>query len=115
MTAHQFQLLVQEAVEALPLEFRRRLTNVLFIVREEAPEAGLLGQQEGTPLTEKTVLGQDPRPAKITIFQSAHEEAASSWRHLRQMVFETVAHEVGHYFGMDEERVQRWERRRRTF
>jgi predicted Zn-dependent protease with MMP-like domain len=52
-------------------------------------------------------------PDQIVIFQGPHERLARDPLHLEKLVEETVWHEVAHYFGMDEARVRRAERRRR--
>jgi len=51
-------------------------------------------------------------PDQITIYQGPHERMARSETHLEQEVADTVWHEIAHYFGMDEARVRRAERRR---
>ena len=50
-------------------------------------------------------------PDRITIFQGPHERLARGDAQLRQMVEETVWHEVAHYFGMDERQVRAAEAR----
>jgi len=52
-------------------------------------------------------------PDRITIYQGPHERMAANPEELRQLVEETVWHEVAHYFGMDERQVLRMERARR--
>ena len=51
-------------------------------------------------------------PDRITIFQGPHERLARNADHLREIVEDTVWHEVAHYFGMDEAQVRSAERRR---
>jgi predicted Zn-dependent protease with MMP-like domain len=53
-------------------------------------------------------------PDRITIFQGTHERLARNRTHLQEMLIDTVWHEVAHYFGLDEARVRRAERRRRV-
>jgi predicted Zn-dependent protease with MMP-like domain len=111
-TARDFEALVEQALAQLPACYRARLRNLLFVVEDEPREAGLLGLYEGRPLTER--IGGEPAmlPDRITIYQRPHERACRSERELRAMVAETVWHEVGHYFGMDERQTLRAERRR---
>jgi predicted Zn-dependent protease with MMP-like domain len=52
-------------------------------------------------------------PDRITIFQGPHERLARSPEHLAEMVWDTVWHEVAHYFGMNELQVRTAERKRR--
>jgi len=51
-------------------------------------------------------------PDRITIYQGPHERLSRSPTELKNMVYETVWHEIGHYFGMNEGQAQRAERRR---
>lgn len=118
MRAEDFDRLVEQACSKIPAHFRRRLRNVAFVVEAE-PGPGrrgggeLLGLYEGRPLTERSVSDNFAMPDRITIFQGPHERLARSQAHLKQLVEETVWHEVAHYFGMDERRVRLAERRRR--
>ena len=69
---------------------------------------------EGRPLTHRSVFEPIAMPDRITIFQGPHERLARSPEHLASMVEDTVWHEVGHYFGMNEAQVRAAQRRRRT-
>jgi predicted Zn-dependent protease with MMP-like domain len=115
MDRDRFRRLVQQALAALPEEFRDRLANVAVVVRREPTaadrrEAGiargedLFGLYVGTPLTERAeyhlVL-----PDRILVFQGPHERAfppAALTREIRR----TVAHEVAHHFGIDDDRLE---------
>jgi len=123
MRTHEFDLLVERACAKIPRRFRRRLANVAFIVETEpSPEqlraarisAGhtLLGLYRGRPLTRRSVSDGFVMPDQIVIFQGPHERLARNPAHLEKLVEDTVWHEVAHYFGMDEARVRRAERRR---
>src|SRR5712691_2941828 len=83
------------------------------LARSRIPRGStLLGLYEGRPLTMRSVFDSFVLPDRITIFQGPHERLARSPEHLRQMVEDTVWHEVAHYFGMDERRVRAAEFRR---
>jgi len=114
---------VEWAYARIPSRFRQRLENVAVVVEPEPSprqlaEAGvglggtLLGLYQGRPLTARSVFESFSMPDRITIFQGPHERLARSEANLRQMVEDTVWHEVAHYFGMDERRVRAAERRR---
>ena len=112
VTSQQFENLVAQAVSAIEPRFQRRLRNLAFVVETESSDPDLLGLYEGTPLTERNVGDGFRLPDRITIFQRPHERMARTARQLRKLVEDTVWHEVGHYFGMDEAEVMRAERRR---
>jgi len=109
----EFEILVENALRRIPLRFRRRMKNVAIVVEKEPPRPGLLGLYQGQPLTERSVFDGFTMPDKITIFQGPHERLSRTQTELEQMVFDTVWHEIAHYFGMDEPQVRRAERRRK--
>jgi predicted Zn-dependent protease with MMP-like domain len=125
MSPHEFDRLVERACARIPRRFRRRLANIAFIVEVEPsstqlcaagvrPGGTLLGLYRGRPLTVRSVWDGFVMPDQIVIFQGPHERLARSTEHLEKLVEETVWHEVAHYFGLDEARVRRAERRRKT-
>ncbi len=113
MRPAEFDRLVERAMRVIPPRFRARLRNVVFLVEREPPQPGLLGLYEGRPLPERGVSESFSMPDRITIYQGPHERMARSREDLERLVEETIWHEVAHYFGMDESRVRRAERRRR--
>ena len=112
MHPDEFDALVERALRRIPARFRRRLDNVAIVVEPEPPRPGLLGLYQGVPLTTRGVSDSFRMPDKITIYQGPHERMARDREHLERMVADTVWHEIAHYFGMDEARVRRAERRR---
>ena len=112
MRDRDFEELVEQGLKEVPARFRRRLRNVVFVVEDEPPRPGLLGLYQGRPLTTRSVSQPIAEPGRITIYQGPHERMARTAGELRRAVAETVWHEVGHYFGMDERQVRAAERRR---
>ena len=122
----EFARLVEEACLQIPARFRRRIANVAIVVEEE-PSADdlegahcprgstLLGLYHGVPLTQRTSHYGLVLPDKISIYRRPIERLARNERHLRQIVRETVWHEVGHYFGLNEQQLRRAERRWRRW
>ncbi len=45
-------------------------------------------------------------PDRITLFQGPLEEACETEEELREEIRRTVVHELGHYFGLDEDRLE---------
>lgn len=125
MTHTAFEALVADAMEALPERFRERLANVAFFVEPEARHGGphahairhgttLLGLYEGVPQTERWHYNL-ALPDKITLFQRAIEMyAAHVGKDVREVVRDTLFHEIAHHFGFSEAAVRRWERQRRN-
>ena len=123
MDQREFDELVERALAKVPRRFRARMLNVAMVVESEpskrqlrklggSPRTSLLGLYEGRPLTERSVSDGFLMPDRITIFQGPHERLARDLDHLREMVEDTVWHEVAHYFGLDERQVRAAESRR---
>lgn len=111
MTDSEFDSIVARAVRRIPGRFRSRIENVAIVVEPEPRRPGLLGLYQGRPLTRRSVHDAFHMPDQITIYQGPHERMARSKEHLEELVAETVWHEIAHYFGLDEDEVQRAERR----
>lgn len=113
MNLNTFRQIIDEEVEKIPERFRRELHNVIFVGEEDAPQGEeLLGLFDGVPLGEQ---GSGPweLPSRILIFRKPTErEAQASGLSIRQVVRDTIWHEVAHYFGMEEHEVQRAEAER---
>jgi predicted Zn-dependent protease with MMP-like domain len=113
LPADEFDRIVEEGLRLIPRRFRRRMQNVAIVVEREPPRPNLLGLYQGRPLASRSVFDSFAMPDKITIYQGPHERLARSPDELRQMVADTVWHEIAHHFGMDERQVRQAERRRR--
>jgi predicted Zn-dependent protease with MMP-like domain len=92
-----FEEHVKQALDALPPELARGLKNVAVVIEEENPqEPDLLGLFEEAPYM----------PAKVTIYQRPLEaDFGDDPELLEQEIRITVLHELAHYFGIDEERL----------
>lgn len=112
LPADEFDRIVEEGLRLIPRRFRRLMQNVAIVVEQEPPRPDLLGLYQGRPLANRSVFDSFAMPDKITIYQGPHERLARSLEELRQMVADTVWHEIAHHFGMDERQVRRAERRR---
>ena len=105
-----FMELVEDAVETLPAEFRDRLENVEFLVEEtprgdELADGLLLGLYQGTPLPARGDGWFGSLPDRIVIFRRPIEARVRSDAELAELVHEVVVHEVAHYFGIDDDRL----------
>jgi predicted Zn-dependent protease with MMP-like domain len=109
---------VTRVLDRLPRRFREQLRNVEFVV-EERPSVELLraegldprrdtlfGIYQGVPLPERSALDPPLLPDKITIFSEPLRESFPDLEELRAQIRLTVLHEVAHYFGMDEEKIE---------
>lgn len=121
MKKGEFEKMVGEALQRLPRQFAEKLENVAICVerrpsREQQKETGtrkddvLLGLYEGISEIEwGKGFGNNP-PDKITIFQESIEQFAETKADLREIVRDTVRHEVAHHLGFTEEELGEKER-----
>ena len=73
---------------------------------EIEPPDSLFGLYQGTPLPERSWSYGNTLPDRISIYRRPIEEACEDEDEIRDCVAETVIHEFGHYFGMDEDQIE---------
>jgi len=114
----RFEALVARALDELPAAVQDHMENVGVVIAEapdrdlllalgmdpDDPEDTLFGLYEGVPLIER---GFDDvlLPDSITIFRRPLLEWAESEAEIVDEVRVTVLHEIGHFIGLDEERL----------
>lgn len=113
----EFQALVQEALDGLPDEYAKLLTNVAVVVEEEPPpdvrtdlelEDGedLLGLYQGLPIDNESFFQAGGQlPAKISIYRGPILRLCRTKKEVVQEVRDTVVHEIGHHFGFDDDEM----------
>ncbi len=69
----------------------------------------LLGLYQGVPLDRRGFFYGNVLPDKITLFQIPIESICKTKKEIEEKIKEVVIHEIGHYFGLDEERLQELE------
>jgi predicted Zn-dependent protease with MMP-like domain len=92
----RFEDHVRRVLDQLPPQFAQALVNVAVVVEEEDPDdPDLFGLWESA----------EYMPDKITIFRRPLVEAFQDPRELEEEIRITVLHELAHYFGIDEDRL----------
>ena len=100
-----FEDVVRSALDAIPAEIAAALRNVAVVVEDEnADDPDLYGLFEGIPLTEGGP-GPGDLPNRIAIYRVPLEADFEDETELRDEIRVTVLHELGHYFGLDEDRL----------
>ncbi len=98
-----FEEMINDALDTIPEEFARHMTNMVVLARDFNPdEPMLLGLFEGIPLTEQHSNHSGFLPDAVFVYKDALEAMCSDEEELRHEVKVTVLHEVGHYFGLEE-------------
>jgi predicted Zn-dependent protease with MMP-like domain len=125
MTRDQFQRVAEQELATLPAQYRERVQNVAIVIEDYPAEDGppedrdpddlLMGIFDGVPLTERSFFAAEPGPARVILYQSnieayAQAIAADEGRPVEEVIREevrlTLLHELGHYFGLDEDELE---------
>jgi predicted Zn-dependent protease with MMP-like domain len=101
----RFEEMVVTALDELPEELGRLMSNVAVTVEHAPGPPGLLGLYEGIPLTSRTSQYAGFLPDKITIYRQAICAACRTEQEVADQVRRTVIHEIAHHFGIDDDRL----------
>jgi len=101
----KFEQLVGEALDSIPEALARQMRNVAVVVEEKAPYPGLLGLYHGVPLTSRGEWYSGVLPDRISIYRDQILRICDSYEDVVREVRTTVIHEVGHHFGIDDDRL----------
>lgn len=118
MGREEFEAAVAEALDGLPEELGRWVENLAVVVEDE-PSDELLRELELDPEAETLFgvyqgveLGQrgagsygGALPDRVVIFRLPLLDACDTRREVLREIRDTVVHEVGHYFGLDEDQL----------
>ncbi len=116
LTVAEFEEVVGEALDSLPERFARLVENVAVTVEEEPSDDDLDGIEDGEPASELlgiyrgvalTERGHDMPlvPDEIAVFRGPINRVARTRAEAVEEIRETVIHELGHYFGLEEEEL----------
>jgi predicted Zn-dependent protease with MMP-like domain len=123
---HDWERYVEDGLSALDATYREKIRNVAILLEDEPnadmrkreglePDETLLGLYQGIPLSQRGDgygIGETV-PDTITLYMNPlYEEAEATDGDVARVVRETLWHEFGHYFGLDEPEVERRERKR---
>ena len=116
LTPAEFDQAVEAALAEIPDEFRRYLENVVIEVHakpdptlipdDEHPDE-VLGLYLGVPVEDWEVGASAVHmPDRVLIFRDALCDMCESREELIAEIRITLLHEIGHHFGMDEDRLE---------
>ena len=117
MTREEFEALVTAALRKLPAPFRDKLVNVAVVVEDWAdeetlrdmgidPPDTLYGLYRGVELTRRDSGYGNVLPDTVHIYQGPIEEDCADPQEMAELVRDVVMHEIGHYFGLDDDELE---------
>lgn len=120
ITDEQFEEFVVAGIDSIPERFAREIDNVVIVVEdspsaEQRQELGLrqhsylYGLYQGIPKTKRWSYNM-ALPDKITIFKNEILKSAQTPEQIKELVMNTVWHELGHHFGLNDEQIHAIER-----
>ena len=117
MTHAEFESLVERALGSLPRQFKEKISNVAVVVEDWAddetldelgiePPDTIYGLYRGTDITRRDSSYGNVLPDTIHIYQGPIEEDCVDAKEMAELVRDTVIHEIGHYFGLDDDTME---------
>lgn len=121
-----FEEMVVEAISELPEYFRKKMENITIHI-EELPDqeilkklglpspCSLLGLYQGIPITRRGIHYRNVMPDKIFIFRKPilnKLKKTDQRPEVKREVKRVVLHEIGHYFGLNDEELYAIEKER---
>ena len=117
MTHTEFEALVERALSSLPRQFKDKIRNVAVVVEDWAddetleelgiePPDTIYGLYRGTDITRRDSSYGNVLPDTIHIYQGPIEEDCVDAEEMAELVKDTVIHEIGHYFGLDDDTME---------
>lgn len=123
ITDEEFEAAIDDAIESIPARFIEALDNVVIVAETEPTledeaiaedpcepsgtmsQGEVLGLYDGISLIERGEFYDMAEPDVITIFKGPHERLCESREQIVEEIAKTVIHEIGHHFGLDDERL----------
>lgn len=102
----RFEEMVVAALDGMPEEFGRLMSNVAVTVEHDQGPPGLLGLYQGIPLTSRTTSYGGVLPDHITIYRQAICAICRTEEEVAEQVRRTIIHEIAHHFGIDDARLR---------
>ena len=117
MTHTEFEALVERALSSLPRQFKDKIRNVAVVVEDWAddetleelgiePPDTIYGLYRGTDITRRDSSYGNVLPDTIHIYQGPIEEDCVDAEEMAELIKDTVIHEIGHYFGLDDDTME---------
>jgi predicted Zn-dependent protease with MMP-like domain len=99
----EFEQLVEQALGELPERFTSLLDNVAVVVEEEPTDEDLDLLDDHHHELLGIFRTQPPLPDQVVIFRGPILRSTRNRREAIREIRDTVIHELGHYFGLDDD------------
>jgi len=118
MNPSEFEKIAWRAIESLPAEFKPYVEGCMLLIEPQpkpellleldiAEDEGLYGLYEGAALTDRSRDDPPDLPPRVTLFyEPLIEDFGDNEQDLIHEIQVTVLHEIGHHFGLDEDRLE---------
>ncbi len=116
LSEDEFEAVVHEALGEIPQDLAEKIENLdIFIEDYPSPEVqqemgvsrrGLLGFYHGVPQSHRGPYYGNTLPDRIYLYKANLESISPSRERLKEEIKRTVLHELGHYFGIDDQRLR---------
>jgi predicted Zn-dependent protease with MMP-like domain len=117
LSEKDFDRIVKKAIRSIPEEIQQYLDNIVISVKKRpskkmlqemglSPEEPLLGVYDGVSLMDRSATSPPLFPDSIILFQEPLEEMCETIEELEEEIEITVVHEVAHFVGISEERLE---------
>jgi predicted Zn-dependent protease with MMP-like domain len=107
MKRDEFEKLVKDALKTLPKVFRKKLENIDIVIEDEpVTRKNLLGLYQGVPLKKRGFWYGNVMPDRIVLFKKNIERISQTDAEIETWVHKVLIHEIGHYFGFDEDKLR---------
>jgi predicted Zn-dependent protease with MMP-like domain len=109
LSPDEFEKLVTDELDLLPDDMVDGIENVGFMTQSRPDDGSLrlLGLYTGIALTRRGQYGHGELPDRIVLYREPLLSISRDLAELRQNVHVTLVHEIGHYYGLDDEELQK--------
>ncbi len=115
ISIEEFESEILDILETLPQKFKDKFDNISFLIEEENISPFIndksggprftLGLYHGVPMTSRGNRNM-PCPDRIIIYKKSIEAVSRDTVSLKRNIKRVVLHEIGHYFGLSEDRLK---------
>ncbi len=116
MDKNEFESIIADILDDIFSKYQDKINNLSIEIDEteipvskstgkNSPRSIILALYHGVPLT-KRAAGPPIFPDRITFYKKAMESVSRNDEELKKTIKRVVLHEVGHYFGLEEGKLE---------